>query len=352
MAQRSKGFIELEWTCPNCNTRNKGSQKTCVNCGAPQPADVQFEAPAEKKFVSEEVAQELRGRGADIHCAYCGARNPSTATACSQCGADLSEGKARQAGGEIDLSAGKLENVTCTNCGTVNPGTNVNCLKCGAPLPRPARPIPAMPASTTVMGAAAKGAKKKPNWLLLGGIGAALVICFVAVLMLFVFPSQSVQGTVADVYWQTSVPVQEIRAVDYHNERGDPPSSAYDVSCHDDSREVCEQKTIDRGNGYAEQVEDCHTETQQYCNYTLDEWTTIQTYTLDGHDLNPYYEQPSLSSDQRLGDNSADYTVTFDSEKGEINYSPGNLSDFQQFQPGSTWTLKLNAVGGVVSVEQ
>jgi len=351
MAQRSKGFVELEWTCPNCNTRNKGSQKTCVNCGAPQPENVQFEAPAEKKFVSEEKAGELKGRGADIHCAFCGARNPSTAETCSQCGADLKEGVARQAGREIDLSAGGLEKVTCTNCGTENPGTNVNCLQCGAPLPRPARPGPVMPAATTVAGAA-KEAKKKPNWLLLGGIGAALAICCVAILMLFVFPSQSVQATVADIYWQTSVPVQEIRAVDHNDERGSPPSGAYNVSCHQESRQVCEEKSIDRGNGYAEVVEECHDESEQYCDYTVDEWTTIQTYTLDGHDLNPFYEQPSISSDQRLGNESADYTVSFDTEKGEISYRPGDLSEFQQFQPGSTWTLKLNAVGGVLSVER
>ncbi len=200
--------------------------------------------------------------------------------------------------------------------------------------------------------AASKGAKKKPNWLLFGGIGAALVICCVAILMLFVFPSQSVQATVADVYWQTAVPVQEIRAVDVNDERGSPPSDAYNVSCHDESREVCEEKTVDRGNGYAEVVEDCHTETEQYCDYTVEEWTTIQTYTLEGKDLNPYYEQPNISSDQRLGDESADYTVYFNSEKGEITYSPGSLSEFQQFQPGSTWTLKLNAVGGVLSVER
>ena len=92
MARKSKGFIELEWTCPNCETRNKGSEKTCVNCGAPQPENVQFEAPSEKKFVADEQASELKKRGADIHCGFCGTRNPSTAVACSQCGGDLSEG--------------------------------------------------------------------------------------------------------------------------------------------------------------------------------------------------------------------------------------------------------------------
>ncbi len=351
MARKSKGFIELEWTCPNCETRNKGFEKTCVNCGAPQPDDVQFEAPAEKKFVSEEKASELKKRGADIHCGFCGTRNPSTAEACSQCGADLSEGKARQAGREIDMSAEKLEPVICSNCGTENSGANNNCVQCGAALPRASKPTPAMPASVKAADAAAKGAKKKPNWLLLGGIGAALAICCVAILMLFVFPSSSVDATVSDVYWQTSVPVQEMRAVDYDDERGNPPSDAYNVSCRDDSREVCEEKTIDRGDGSAEVVEDCHTETQQYCDYTVDEWTTIQTYTLDGHDLNPYYEQPNISSDQRLGNQSAELTVFFDTEKGQKSYTPDNVSEFQQFQPGSTWTLKLNPLGGVVDVE-
>ena len=351
MDRRSKGFIELEWTCPNCKTRNKGSEKTCVNCGAPQPEDVQFEAPAEKVFVPDDKASELKERGADIHCGFCGTRNPSTALTCSQCGADLSEGVARQAGREIDMSAEKLEPVTCSNCGTVNPGTNINCQQCGAALPRPDRPKPPIPASVAVADAAARSAKKKPNWLLLGGVGAALVICCVAILMLFVFPSQNLQATVSDVYWQTYVPLQEINPVDYNNQRGNPPSDAYNVSCHDESREVCEEKTIDRGDGYAEVVQDCHTESEQYCDYTVDEWNTIQTYTLDGHDTFPVYAQPNFSSDQRLGDESAEYTVYFDTDGGELTYNPGNLNEFEQYRIGSTWILKLNAVGGVVGVE-
>jgi len=353
MARKSKGFIELEWTCPNCETRNKGFDKSCVNCGAPQPENVQFEAPSQKKFVSDEKADELRKRGADIHCGFCGTRNPSTAETCSQCGGDLAEGEARKAGREIDMSAKGPDKLTCSNCGTVNPGTNVNCQECGAALPRPAPQTPAaVPMSFATPGAAPTAEKKKPNWLLLGGIGAALAICCAAVFFLFFAPSSSVQATVTDVYWQTSVPVLEVQPVDYNDERGNPPSEAYNVSCRDESREICEEKTIDRGDGSAEVVEDCHTESEQYCDYTLDEWTTVQTYTLDGHDLNPYYEQPSLSGDQRLGDEAAEYTVHFDTEDGEKTYNPGSESEFQQFQPGSTWTLSLNALGGVVDVER
>ena len=355
MARKSKGFIELEWTCPNCETRNKGSEKACVNCGAPQPENVQFEAPAEKKFVADEKAGELRKRGADIHCGFCGTRNPSDAKTCSQCGADLSEGVARQAGREIDMMAKRPEKLTCKNCGAENPGTNVNCQECGAPLPRSADPEPAdVPISFAIPGAApapAKTTRKKPNWLLLGGILAALAICCIAIAFLLFAPSSSMQATVTDVYWQSSVPVQEIRAVDHNNERGNPPSDAYNVSCQAESREVCEERTIDRGDGYAEVVEDCQTETEQYCDYTMDEWTTIQTYTLDGHDNFPVYEQPSLTSDQRLGNESIDMTVFFDTEEGQKSYTPENVSEFQQFQLGSTWSLKLNALGGVVGVE-
>jgi hypothetical protein len=164
-------------------------------------------------------------------------------------------------------------------------------------------------------------------------------------------PSKAVEATVVDVHWQTSVPVQEIHAVDYSNERGSPPSDAYDVSCRDDSRDVCEQKTIDKGNGYSEVVEECHTETEQYCSYTVDEWTTIQTYPLEGNDLQPIYDYPNISSEQRLGDPSEELIVTFSTPDGEETYSPSTVSEFEQFTVGSMWVLKMNLAGSVVSVE-
>jgi hypothetical protein len=173
----------------------------------------------------------------------------------------------------------------------------------------------------------------------------------VALGALFLFPSKSVKATVVNVHWQTSVPVQEIQAVNYNDEPGNPPSDAYNVSCRDDSHDVCEQKTVDKGNGYSEVVEECHKETQQYCSYTLDEWKTIQSYPLEGNDLQPVYESPTVSNDQRLGDPSEDFTVTFSTPNGQETYSPGNVTEFQKFTVGSTWTLKMNAVGGIVGVE-
>ena len=346
--RRTLGYVQNEWTCPNCDTRNKGGSKTCENCGAPQPENVQFELPSEQKFVTDEASIGAAKGGADIHCPFCGTRNPASAKTCSQCGGDLTEGTARESGRVMQAPpvSQQPKIIKCDNCGTENPSSNSLCSNCGSPLPKIAAP-----AFAPQPGAGKLTVPKKTNWLLIGGILAAVAICCVAIGALF-FPSQSVQATVVDVHWQTSVPVQEIRAVDYSNEAGSPPSGAYNVSCHDESRDVCEQKTIDRGNGYSEVVEECHTETQQYCSYTVDEWTTIQTYTLDGSTLQPIYDSPNVSSGQRLGQESEELTVTFSTENGEEEtYSPGTVSEFQQFAPGSTWTLKLNALGGIVRVE-
>ena len=349
--RRTLGYIQNEWICPNCDTRNKGSAKTCENCGAPQPENVQFELPSEQKFVKDEQAIKAAQAGADIHCPFCGTRNPATAKTCSQCGGDLLEGKARESGRLMQSPPPQLKIIKCDNCGMENSSSNAVCSNCGSPLPKVA--VAAMaPQAAAGVSAGKLTAPKKPNWALIGGIIAVVAICCVAIAALFLFPSRSVQATVVDVHWQTTVPLQEIRAVDYNDEAGSPPSAAYNVSCYDDSREVCEQRTIDRGNGYSEVVEDCHTETQQYCSYTVDEWTTIQTYTLDGNNLQPIYEDPSISSGQRVGEESEELTVTFSTSDGQQEtYSPDSVSEFQQFAVGSTWTLKMNALGSVVGVE-
>src|SRR5919108_126794 len=136
--RRTLGYVQNEWTCPNCDTRNKGGSKTCENCGAPQPENVQFELPSEQKFVTDEASINAAKAGADIHCAFCGTRNPATAKTCSQCGADLTEGKARQAGRVMQAPpvSQQPKIIKCDNCGTENPSSNSLCSNCGSPLPK------------------------------------------------------------------------------------------------------------------------------------------------------------------------------------------------------------------------
>jgi len=354
--RRTLGYVQNEWTCPNCSTRNKGGTKTCENCGAPQPENVQFELPSEKKFVTDEGSVKAAQAGADIHCGFCGTRNPANAETCSQCGGDLKEGKAREAGRLMQAPPAQPKVIKCTRCGTDNPGNNAVCSNCGSPLPRvaqaqPAANIPLTPAGLAPAAPLNAKTNNKRNLFILGGIFACLAVICVAVVTLFFLPTSSLEATVMDVHWQTNVPVQEIQAVRFTEERGNPPSNAYDESCRTESQDVCEEKTIDKGNGYSEVVEECHTETEQYCSYTVDEWKTIQTYSLDGNDLQPIYVSPNYSSDQRIGDKSEELTIIFSTEDGTETYSPGTISEFQQFTIGSTWTLKMNLAGGVVSVE-
>lgn len=347
--EQSKGFIELEWICPSCNSRNRGPVKTCENCGAAQPENVKFYAPAEAKLIQGENAERIAKYGPDIHCGFCGTRNRGDATVCSQCGGDLKEGRKRESGREMQRESPVTE-VKCTNCGEANPSTRTMCAKCGAPLPKPGVQPPAPVTPATASPAQASAAKRGAPWLIIGGIVACLAVVCIGAFLLF-SPSKAVTATVQDVYWQTSVPVQEVQAMRYSDEAGRLPSGAYDVSCYTDTRQVCEDKTIDRGNGYAEVVTECHDESQDYCSYTLDEWQTIQTFTLDGHDLYPQYASPGISFDQRLGNETITFTVYFYGNGETYTYNPDDLYEFQQFDIGSTWTLHLNAFGIVVSVE-
>lgn len=351
MVKKSRGFIQLEWECPQCGSRNPGPVGSCENCGAPQPDNVEFIAPSERKFVQDETKLAHAKAGADIICAFCETRNPATAETCSQCGADLTAGERRKSGDEVKQRKA-ANTVHCHNCDAENLSTDTHCQQCGAPLAGSKPKSTSVPQSGTgIPTSAGKKDKTKRPWII--GIILFLILCCVGGLVFFLFsPSESVTGTVSDVRWESSVTVQEEHEVSHNNERGTPPSDAYDVDCHTENQEVCTEKTIDRGNGYAEVVQDCHTESEQYCSYTTLEWQTVETLTRDGNDYSPYYAEPSLSNGQRTGGDTVDYSVSFSSDKGELTYSPDDLSEYQQFQLGSQWTLSLNRLGGIVSVER
>ncbi len=59
MTQQELGYVELEWTCANCGTRNPGTRKHCASCGAAQPKDVKFELPAQQELIKDEAKFKL-----------------------------------------------------------------------------------------------------------------------------------------------------------------------------------------------------------------------------------------------------------------------------------------------------
>ena len=60
---------------------------------------------------------------------------------------------------------------------------------------------------------------------------------------------------------------------------------------------------------------------------------------------------PSFPANQRLGSQHASYVIVFEADKGQYTYTVSSLDEFQKFQIGSQWILKINSFGNIVSVE-
>src|SRR5215510_9640275 len=114
MAKETVGYVYLRWTCPNCGTKNLGTDRFCASCGSPQPDNVQFEQSSQEELIKDQAEIEKAKLGPDIHCRYCGSRNRADATHCTQCGADLTEGTKRAAGQVLGAHPTKpAEKVIC-----------------------------------------------------------------------------------------------------------------------------------------------------------------------------------------------------------------------------------------------
>jgi DNA-directed RNA polymerase subunit RPC12/RpoP len=360
MPQETVGFVKLEWVCPKCKSRNPGPEKTCVSCGAPQPPDVKFELAQTQQATQDEELKKIAEAGPDIHCPFCGTRNPSTAKVCSQCGADLKEGLRREAGQVVGAYQPKeVRQVPCSNCGSLNPETALKCAQCGAPTglaaAQPTAPATATPAA-------------RPSWLPLA-IGAALVLLCIFAIVGFVMlasPKESQQGVVQGIEWQTVVNVEGLQPVNHQDWQDEIPSGAQLGDCADRVRtvqsvepisgkydKVCGTPyTVDTGSGVGKVVQDCQFEVYApYCEYTVQEWQVVDRLTQSGNDFSPAWAQPQLASGERLGSRNATFAVVFETDKGQIVYPVGSLEEFEQFQMGSMWVLTFNGFGQIVSVE-
>lgn len=359
MAKKSLGYVKLEWTCPNCSTRNPGPQKTCTNCGAPQPEDVKFEQAAQEELIKDEAEIARAKIGPDIHCFFCGARNPADAKTCSQCGGDLTQGTARTSGEVLGAhKTGPAQKITCPACGAPNEASAPKCAQCGASLV-PARPQPE-PALTT---------GKKGSGLGLFGIIAIIVVLMLCVgLGAFIFLSQrteDIQATVEGVAWTRTVAIEGLAPVTHEDWRDEIPGDAPIGDCtqklyktQDEpapgAKEVCGTPyTKDEGSGYGEVVQDCQYEVYaDWCEYTVKEWRQINEAVISGRDLNPLWPQSQLAAQQREGQRTEAYEVLFNAGDGKTyTYRLTNPAEFARYQPGSRWVLQVNAFGEVSAAE-
>lgn len=351
MARKTVGYVQLIWFCPSCGVKNKGTQRICQGCGLPQPDNVKFIKPEQDQIIKDETIIAQAKKGADIHCAYCNARNPSDAKICVQCGADLVTGKKRQAGAVLGaLQTQAVPEKPCPSCKTPNPITSQTCVNCGSPLDKPPAPL-----SPTI--------KKKinPLWIILGiilGLGVCILLAVV------IFPSsgtETVTGIVDSVYWERTVAIQEQVQVEKEDWLESIPSDAEIISCSlqyhhtqdepaENFEEVCGTPyVVDTGSGVGEQVVDCvYRVFEDFCTYAVMDWSNIDTVTLYGYDLNPAWPEPAISSQQQFGETSESYVCVFKTDTGNVEYQTSALQDFLQCDVGSRYSLEVTGSGKVI----
>ncbi len=329
MARKSLGFVPLIWVCPFCDTQNPGPIKTCTSCGAPQPDDIEFLQVDEEKFnfIKDEALIRMAKAGPDIHCPFCGTRNPATAELCSNCGGDLSMGgKARETGRRVRTAS-----------------------EARAKTPQP----------TTE-----PKKKRSKGCLILGAIGGIAIIAGLVVLLFLLLKTDAVLGTVSGVSWERTIAIEEYGPVTKSDWWDEVPDDAEILSCSEEYRytsdepepnstEVCgEERVEDTGTGVGEVVQDCTYEVyDDFCEYTVMEWEVTDTAAASGTDLDPYWPTINLTADQREGERSEDYAISFDSDGKDYTYTTTDLDLFIQAAPGTQWILNVNQLGGVQSIE-
>ena len=359
MTRKTIGYTHLQWTCPACGHKNLGTDEKCTNCQAPQPEDVIFEQPAQEKLLKGEEVIARAKAGPDIHCPYCGTRNPATATHCAQCGGDLSEGIARAKGNTLGAHRQRAApDVACAYCGTMNPANARTCSNCGASLAASERK---QPSSRLQAATRPQGGKGKSPLV----IGLLVLGCIAAAVLVFLFGrTEDVVGRVQSVEWERTITIEQLSPVDRETWLEDIPSNASIGFCTDrphhtqsnpapGATEICGTPyTIDTGTGIGEVVQDCEYQVyEDWCEYTTMEWQTADTISAEGSGYSANWPQYNLLTDQREGERSESYRVFFDSDGGNYSYSTSNLGRFNEFQIGSNWVLQVNTFGAVVDAE-
>ncbi len=330
MARKSLGFVPLIWECPFCNTQNPGPIKSCTSCGAPQPDDVEFLQVDEEEFnfIKDEALIRMAKAGPNVHCPFCGTRNPATAELCVQCGGDLTMGgKARKTGQKVRTVSETHE--------------------------RKPAPVTEEPKK-----------KRATGCIILGAIGALAVIAGLVVLLFLLLKTDEVLGSVSSVKWERSIAIEAYMPVTKSDWWDEIPDDAEILSCSEKYRytsdepqpnatEVCSEAEVeDTGTGVGEVVQECVYEVyDEYCDYTVMAWDVADTVSASGSDLDPYWPSVNLATDQREGDRSEDYVINFDTDGKDYSYSTSNLDLFIQAKPGSQWILNVNQLGGVQSIE-
>jgi len=269
MPQESIGYVKLVWTCKHCGSKNPGTTKICSSCGNVMAETDKFDLPAQQELIKDQAEIATAGRGPDVTCHYCGARNMADAKDCSQCGADLSAATARKAGEVLGaFQSAPQPDIQCPYCGELNPANALKCKKCSGSLAQ--KPIGAPKPA-----AQAASATRSPIGLIAIG-----VIVVIAIAFLF-FRTMDTTAAVQSLSWDRQIKIMAQRPVTHETWQDQIPSGAQaglyapkvrrmQANPAPNSDKVSGTPyTIDQGNGTAKVVQDCRYQVKDnWCQYT------------------------------------------------------------------------------------
>ena len=204
--------------------------------------------------------------------------------------------------------------------------------------------------------------KKAFPWMIIGAVAAVAAIC--ALLFFIFFKTDEITGTVQSVNWKRAIPIEAFGPVKFENWSDQIPAEGVVIACEEkfhftqdkpapNAVEVCGTPyNVDTGGGFAAVVQNCVYEVyEDYCEYSINQWFVIDTFVLTGSGYEPAWPEPDLQTDQRLGDERREsYVIVFDTDDGIKRFTTTSYELFQEAQIGTTWTLEVNQIDGVVGI--
>ena len=391
------------WDCPSCGHAGiPGFDLVCPNCGKSR-GEVKFYLPDNARVLTSPDEIARAHAGADWVCRHCDAAVPATKTICPQCGAERGTSPSRpvihyepgETPRDSDDAAGKVDLEPATQDVLIDwHRDDINFAEADVPeIPVPRkRKNDDPPKWKNDWG-------KRPNrnfplsgqqvtWIL----GILLVIALIAGGLYMFLHTKEVQTTVDHFEWMWTISIDEYRTM--REEGWDIPVGGRYVSqrekVHHTEQYACGTEmetetyacgsheescgTSDNGNG---SFSDCTRNVTDYCErevsvtkycdrdvyqtwytYDIDRWVYSRSVPTSGtqrDDPAPYWGEFSLNCAnqtllgcERENHRSQTYLVFFKDEEGKIKkYEENSQDDWNQYQFGTNYTLRVNHFGQI-----
>lgn len=348
----SKRIVMGYWDCSQCgNKKIKGTQRSCPNCGFVRDKHTKFYISGEVEYLSEKEA-EIKGKGPDWICPYCGKLNSVTVDSCTGCGSLKNESEQDYFSahkGERDINNG----VPCKNTKSktqkpVSEGSFINWIN--------------------------------EYWWVLLSVLLSIFLIFGIVWM--IMPKQ-VELTVTGERWERTIEIEEYKTVE-ENDWSIPPGgrekyTKNEIHHYDKVLDHYETKT----RTYTEQVydgqetyytysnngdgtfsEQSHTrpkyrtavKTETYQDpvyrsvpvyqtkyyYEIERWVYKESVKSSGSGKTPYWAELNLQENEREGDRSEKYFISGTDEDGKESEYEAGYDIWVQMEKNQTYQLKVN----------